>query len=352
MKTADNIVARLPRFYRATEESSFLYYFASAFAKTISDQEKGLTGIMLSHWVDTASNLELDLLASIVEVTRKRNEADNDFRTRIKRTLVDRKKSGTIEAIRLQLATFLATSQDDIIIIENPLTDMHFEKKVVSGDIWTMISSSISDEKAEIIISIEDGEARDPAIIDLDAQVSLRYNGRLKKGDVLMIHQSGKIELNGVDAASSVTFEEQEEEKKNKNKNENNNENNNNNNKTNNNNNNPSAEEMISKRMLIIPRKPSRWRFQEKLTDTLARFDRSKFDENVFFKPIPPTTIKIDWYAKLVAAFEVKIPSEALIKNGLTTEELEAAVNSMKAVGVKAIITLQEEKKGKEMQVL
>jgi hypothetical protein len=332
MKIADNIVARLPRFYRATEESSFLYYFASTFAKTISDQEKGLTGIMLSHWVDTASNLELDLLASIMELIRKRNEADNDFRTRIKRTLVDRKKSGTIEAIRLQLATFLATSEDDIIIIENPLTGMHFEKKVVSGDVWTMISSSISDEKAEIIISVEDGEARDPAIIDLDAQVSLRYNGRLKKGDVLMIHQSGKIELNGIDAASSVSFEE--EEKKNKT----------------NNNNNPSAEEMISKRMLIIPRKPSRWQFQEKLTDTLARFDRSKFDENVFFKPIPPTTIKIDWYAKLVAAFEVKIPSEALIKNGLTREELEAAVNSMKAVGVKAVVTLQEEK-GKEMQV-
>jgi hypothetical protein len=338
MKTADNIVARLPRFYRATEESSFLYYFASAFAKTISDQEKGLTGIMLSHWVDTASNLELDLLASIVELIRKRNEADNDFRTRIKRTLVDRKKSGTIEAIRLQLATFLATSEDDITIIENPLTDMHFEKKVVSGDVWTMISSSISDEKAEIIISVEDGEARDPAIIDLDAQVSLRYNGRLEKGDVLMIHQSGKVELNGVDAASSVIFEEKEKKK------------NNNSNNSNTNNNNPSAEEMMSKRMLIIPRKPSRWQFKEKLTDTLARFDQSRFDENVFFKPIPPTTIKIDWYAKLVAAFEVKIPSEALIKNGLTREELETAVNSMKAVGVKAIITLQEEK-AKEMQV-
>lgn len=337
MKTADNIVARLPRFYRATEESSFLYYFASAFAKTISDQEKGLTGIMLSHWVDTASNLELDLLASIVELIRKRNEADNDFRTRIKRTLVDRKKSGTIEAIRLQLATFLATSEDDITIIENPLTGMHFEKKVLSGDVWTMISSSISEEKAEIIISVEDGEARDPAIIDLDAQVSLRYNGRLEKGDVLMIHQSGKIELNGVDAASSVTFEEKQDE-------------NNNNNNNNTNNTSPSAGEMMSKKMLIIPRKPSRWQFQEKLTDTLARFDQSKFDENVFFKSIPPTTIKIDWYAKLVAAFEVKIPSEALIKNGLTREELETAVNSMKAVGVKAIITLQEEE-GKEMQV-
>lgn len=337
MKTADNIVAHLPRFYRATEESSFLYYFASAFAKTISDQEKGLTGIMLSHWVDTASNLELDLLASIVELIRKRNEADNDFRTRIKRTLVDRKKSGTIEAIRLQLATFLATSEDDITIIENPLTGMHFEKKVLSGDVWTMISSSISEEKAEIIISVEDGEARDPAIIDLDAQVSLRYNGRLEKGDVLMIHQSGKIELNGVDAASSVTFEEKQDE-------------NNNNNNNNTNNTSPSAGEMMSKKMLIIPRKPSRWQFQEKLTDTLARFDQSKFDENVFFKSIPPTTIKIDWYAKLVAAFEVKIPSEALIKNGLTREELETAVNSMKAVGVKAIITLQEEE-GKEMQV-
>jgi hypothetical protein len=346
MKTADNIVARLPRFYRATEESSFLYYFASSFAKTISDQEKGLTGIMLSHWVDTASNLELDLLASILELYRKRNESDNDFRTRIKRTLVDRKKSGTIEAIRLQLATFLATSEDDITIIENPLTGMHLEKKVVSGDVWTMISSSISDEKAEIIISVEEGEARDPTIIDLDAQVSLRYNGRLGKGDVLMIHQSGKIELNGVDASSSVTFEEKEGREK---ENRNNNSNNSNNN-SNTSNNNPSAEEMKSKRMLIIPRKPSRWQFQEKLTDTLARFDQSKFDENVFFKPIPPTTIKIDWYAKLVAAFEVKIPPEALIRNGLTREELETAVNSMKAVGVKAIITLQEEK-GKEMQV-
>jgi hypothetical protein len=43
----------------------------------------------------------------------------------------------------------------------------------------------------------------------------------------------------------------------------------------------------------------------------------------------------------------------ALTKNGLTRGELESAVNNMKAVGVKAIVTLQEAKeKSKQMEVL
>lgn len=326
MKTTDKIVARLPRFYRATEESSYFYYFVSPFAKTINEQEELLADIMHCHWVDTASNLELDLLASTVGVSRKRNEPDTDFRTRIKRTLTDRKKSGTIEAIRLQLATFLATSKDDIVLIENPITDMNFEKKVVSGDTWIMTSGSINDEKAEVLISVEDGEARDPSIIDVDAQTCFRYNGRVKKGDILKIHQNGKIELNNIDVSSSVSFE----------------------NITNNNTSEIKPDRAVTKNnnnnnlQLVLPRKPSRWQYQEKLTDTLGRFDQSKFDQNVFFIPIPPTTIRISWIAKMTSAFEVRIPSDALTKNGLTKEEVEIAVNTMKATGVRAIVTLED----------
>ncbi len=324
MKTTDKIVARLPRFYRATEESSYFYYFVSPFAKTINEQEELLTDILRSHWVSTASNSELDLLASTVGINRKRNEPDIDFRTRIKRTLVDRKKSGTVEAIRLQLATFLATSKDDIVLIENPITDMNFEKKVVSGDSWTMTSGSINDEEAQISITIEDGQAREPSIIDLDAQTCFRYNGTIKKGDLLEIHQNEKVELNNIDVSSSVSFEN-----------------------INNNNNNSSKIKSYgsianNNTKMILPRKPSRWQYQEKLTDTLGRFDQSKFDQNVFFMPIPPTSIKIRWVAKMIAAFEVRIPSKALDKNGLTKDEVEIAVNSMKAAGVRAIITLED----------
>ena len=146
---------------------------------------------------------------------------------------------------------------------------------------------------------------------------------------MLKVHQNGKADLNNSEATQSVSFESQAEANKDVD--------------INNNIQHLSSAKVTAPKILVIPRKPSRWQFQEKLTDTLARFDQSRFDRNVFFKPIPPTTIKIDWNAKLLAAFEIKIPSNALAKNGLAKEEHEEAINNMKAVGVRSILTLEKE---------
>lgn len=312
MEKADEIVDRLPGFYRARERNSPLYDFVSAVAKIINQQEDDLSTIMDSHWIATAHGIDLDLLASLFGLGRKRRENDREYKSRINQTFVDIKKGGTVEAVRAQLALYLATSKEDIMVEENPPIEMQDMKKVVSGDSWVMTSTSIRDEKATIVLSLEDGEARDPTIIDLDANVALKYKGTLKKGDVLELNQ-GKAMLNGVDATKSVSFES------------------------------GNTTIPIPSDMPKIPRKPSKWIFRERLTDTLGRFDQSKFDENVFFESVPPTTLKLQWTSRLLASFEVKVSSRALEKASVTKEELEALVNAIKAAGIRTFVKVMPE---------
>ena len=99
-----------------------------------------------------------------------------------------------------------------------------------------------------------------------------------------------------------------------------------------------------------ISRKPSDWIFRERLTDTLGRFDESKFDENIFYKPVPPTKITFKWTAKLLAAFEVKVSSDVLEKGHLNKQELETIVNAIKAAGIRSIVTVLSE--DKDMKVV
>lgn len=315
METADNIVERLPGFYRATEKDSYIYEFVSGFARIINEQEKELAKIRDAHWIDSSRGINLDLLASIFGLGRKRKEGDDDFRSRIAATIADLRKGGTVEAIRIQLAQYLATSKEEIVVVEYPPTEMTIQKAVLSGDTWSMKSSSINNnEKVMIILSLENGEAIDPTIImDTDTNFFIRYKGTLKKGDLLEINE-GKARLNGVDVSSSISYEKGNKPV-------------------------PLTDDLPQ-----IARKPSKWIYREKITDTLARFDQSRFDENVFFKFVPPTSLTIKWTARLLGSFEVRIPSRALETTDLTKEEIEELVNAIKAAGIRSFVTIMTDK--------
>lgn len=320
METADNIVERLPGFYRAREKDSYMYEFVSGFAKIISEQERELSKIRDAHWIDSSRGINLDLLASIFGLGRKRKETDDDFRSRIAATIGDLRKGGTVEAVRIQLAQYLATSKEEIVIVEYPPTEITVQKGVLSGDTWNMKSGSINNnEKAMIILSLENGEAIDPTIMDTDANFSIKYKGTLKKGDLLEIN-GGKATLNGVDVSSSIIYEKGDKP----------------------------IPIPLTDDLPQVARKPSRWIYREKITDTLARFDQSKFDENVFFKFVPPTSLTIKWTARLLGSFEVRIPSKVLETTEITKHEVEELVNAIKAAGIQSFVTIMTDKAWEE----
>ena len=311
MNSADNIAERLPEFYRAREKGSHIYQFISALADIIDEQKREIIRIQDSHWIDSSSGVSLDLIASIFGLGRKRKENDEDFRKRISNTAANLKKGGTIDAVRSQLAQYLAISKQDVTIVEFPPTEMTLQKQVFSGDTWTMSANSISSEALSIILAISEGEAREPSITDLDANLTVRFKGSLKKGDTLEISH-GKATLNGVDSTSLIYFE--------------------------------GDKDIMAKNEELpkISRKPSKWIFREKITDTIARFDSSRFDENVFFEPVPPTTLTMKWTARLLGSFEVRIPSEILDQNELTVEERTQFVNAIKAAGIRSSVTIMQ----------
>jgi hypothetical protein len=312
MEITEKIVERLPRFYKARERDSYVYSLAEGFAKILQEQQESIAIVRDSHWLESARGINLDLLASILGLGRKSRETDDEYRSRIKYTLANMRKGGTLEAVKMQLAAYLGVQKDDVILVEHPPNEMQVEKKVVSGDRWNMSSSSIEDERATIRISMEDGEAKEPTITNLDFDMTIKYKGTIKKGEVLEI-QEGTAKLDGVDASATISFERGGKSQ---------------------------AAEAGNKDMPRIPRKPSEWVFREGLTDTLARFDQSRFDENIFYKPVPPVRITFRWTAKLLAAFEVKVSSKVLEKSNLTKQELEALVNAIKAAGIRSFITI------------
>lgn len=382
-KIAENIVDRLPGFYRARERTSFIYRFVEAFAEFLNERQKDLSKIQISRFLEKAVGQDLDLLASLTGIKRKVGEQDDVFRLRIKSTLASLKRDSTVDAIKTQLAIFLgADSTDEIALEENPRAELKYERAILSGEAWLMTSNSIFDEPAKIVISIEAGEARNPMLIDTISKVAIKFQGTLLKGERLEI-ANGKAFVNGVtDVTAKISFEPydsndstavKESAKGNEHTRE-------------------LLEEFFRKVEIsrnleivdekvpsssrpslstspsssssdvasesaqklespllahpgpILQRKPAKWVYREKLSDAIARFDESRFDEGVFFKPIPPTKISFVWNARLLATVEVKVSQELLDKNKMTREGFESIVNSIKAAGVSALVSIKQEK--------
>ena len=71
------MVGKLPEFYRAWDKQSIVFKFLNAFATTLEEGQKDLFAILRSHWIDTAYTKDLDNLASIFDLKRRRKESDD-----------------------------------------------------------------------------------------------------------------------------------------------------------------------------------------------------------------------------------------------------------------------------------
>jgi len=316
-----SIVERLPAFYQAREPSSFFHRIVHGLAKVMSDQEQQLSKISNSHYVDTATDKDLENLAAVIGARRNHGEGDADFRNRLRSILVEFRDRGTVVSIRAQLASLLGTSIDEIEIIENPLEDRILETKVRSRDMFEVDSRSIFDEKATISISSPGGEASNPALVDESNGVIIRFNGILKKGDTLEISQ-GQARLNGRDITNLIQLEH-------------------------------GTSTFSPGELPKVSRIVSRWRFKEKFSDSIARFDEARFDENIFSKDIPPTIVRFNWTARLAAAFEVRIPQGVLESNsGISKKDIQNFLDTIKAAGVRALVTIMPKQEQVELPKL
>jgi hypothetical protein len=305
--TADRIVERLPRFYRAQDIQSNFFRFLKTFAESYDEGQKDLFSTMRSHWIDTANGIDLNLLGSIFKLRRRIKESDDSFRKRIKFFIAEFTGGGTREAIIAQTTLYLDLKEVAPILIENPPVAQIMEKKVRHGDVWTARSLSINDENVTLTVNIlEEGkkqpgqfsELSDPTIMDYNTKSSIKFEGTIRSGQKLVIKEDGTAELDGEDVTGR-----------------------------------------ISGHGLRLLRSGSRWTFQESVSPNVGRFDQAVFDQHVFDMFVPTVVLRLEWTARLLAAFELKVPSEALKNSGVTKQDLEEMINTIKAAGVKAFIT-------------
>jgi hypothetical protein len=307
--TANRIVERLPRFYSAQDIQSSFFRLLKTFAEFYDESQKELFSTMRSHWIDTAFGIDLDLLGSIFKLKRRTKESDDSLRKRIKFFIAEFTGGGTREAIIAQTTLYLDLKDVAPILIENPPVSQVRDMRVKHGDIWTARSLSINDENVTMTLSIPKEEKNqggglpelsDPTIADYDnASNSIKFNGTIHSGQNLIFKQDGTAELDGEDVTSK-----------------------------------------ISGKGLKLIRKGSRWIFQESVSPNIARFDQAVFDQHVYAMFVPTAVLHLEWTARLLAAFEIKVPSEALKNSGVTKQDLAEMINSIKAAGVKAFITL------------
>jgi hypothetical protein len=301
MERTQRIVDRLPSFYTAWDPDSVMYKFIDAFGRGLAEPHKDLGLIIRSHWVDTAFGADLDKLGSIFELARHPNEADEDYRTRIKSAVRSFKGGGTRDAIITLVGLYLGVKEGQgLELVENPASPLGVTKRVVSGDSWSMGSMGVDDATPEIELGVEgDGlEILDPVLSSPETGELLKFKGRLKSGQKLVLKETS-ARLDGVDAGKKVA----------------------------------------AKPFPRLRRGGSTWQFDEALSVKVARFDKSSFDDSIFEVPLPTTTIRFSWTGRLPATFELKVSAAALKRNGLTKEDLEAFVNVIKGAGVMAIVS-------------
>lgn len=301
--TYQKIVDRLPGFYRAWDFRSNMASITTSTGTCLKEQNKDLFGIMRSHWVDSAFSSDLDHLGSIFRLRRRKNEADDSFRTRIKYFVAEFMGGGTKEAILAQTILFIGSREEDreVYLIENPPTKQAIEKPVKNGDSWLMKSNSIYDEIFSVVFEVEKGkeDLLNPALVDSETNHSIKYNGIVKSGQTLAIDSEGHAKLDNKDVSSKITNSG-----------------------------------------LKILRKGSAWTFQESTSPNIGKFDEGVFDTHVFETAVASVVLKIEWTARLISAFELQVLNAALERSGVTKEELQGLINRVKSAGVKSIITI------------
>lgn len=309
METVERVVGRLPRFYKSWDQQSNFFRVLESFANIDDEQRKDLFSIMRSHWIDTGYGIDLDYLGSIFKLKRRPTELDDSFRKRIKFFIAEFTGGGTRESVISQTVLYLDMKEEYPELIENPPALQKFEKKVKYGDRWMMRSNSVNlTEKAKITLILESGESgqlvevRNPTLRDVDTKSSIKFKGILRSGQKLVIKADGSGEIDGANIGDNLIIENDG---------------------------------------LKVLRKGSTWVFEEEVSPNIGRFDQGAFDERVFDMFIPATSLDIEWTARLLASFELKVGANAVQAAGISKDDLEELVNAIKAIGVKAFITVE-----------
>ena len=294
MSTVERISERLPNFYKSWAKDSILYRIIGAVSGELDNSQLMIVEMMRSHWVDTASQQDLDMMGLLFGLQRISNEDDEHYRSRLKRAIIDFTGGGTLISINSMLKTLIG---DGIEILENPPAEANYEIRVMSGDTWSLSNNSIEEATApEITIEAED-TIENPEIVNLDLNESLNFKGKLQKGDKLQI-KGEKCMLNGNDVTKKVLIE-----------------------KTPN-----------------LYRKASTWRYAELIREKIGIFDSTTFDESIFAVSVPKAKIAFKWTRYQPATFMVGIRRESLNRGYMFKEYVKDVLNSIKAAGVKVII--------------
>jgi hypothetical protein len=91
-----------------------------------------------------------------------------------------------------------------------------------------------------------------------------------------------------------------------------------------------------------IPRRMTRWTYRQPISEEIGVFDTAVFDESKFAVGIPRVRLGLTWTSNQLATFELRIPRSALTREN-SLQMARDAVESIKATGVKAIITTVED---------
>ncbi|MBS7654097.1 MAG: hypothetical protein QXU95_01045 [Candidatus Bathyarchaeia archaeon] len=299
MKRTKRILNRFPDFYKVWDENSRIFKIINAVGKRLEEADKDTNAILRAHWVDTAFGEDIDRLGAIFNLKRRVGEEDSEYRSRLKRAIMDFKGGGTVSAILSSVKMTLGLPENyQLELVENPPITLERTLEVRTGDTWFMSSNSVLDAVPSITITTETADMTiiNPTILNIDTGEKISFNGEIRAGEKLKMGD-GRATLNGIDVTERLTV-------------------------------------TGFPRLL---RKGSAWKYSEQVEETIGRFDTSSFDESVFAVGIPTAKIIFNWVAYQPATFEIKIPKDVIsVKRDLSI--LEEVVYAVKASGVKAII--------------
>jgi len=299
MKRTKRILNRFPSFYKTWDENSRIFKIISAVGKRLEEADKDTNLVLRAHWIDTSFSEDIDRLGAIFNLKRRPGEWDSEYRSRLKRAIMDFKGGGTVSAILSSVKMTLGLpSNYPIELVENPPITVEKTFEVRTGDTWFMSSNSVLDAIPKITVTTEAADISivNPAILNVDTGEKISFKGEIRAGEKLVM-EDGKATLNGVDVTERLT----------------------------------------ATNFPRLLRKGSTWKYSEQIEEAIGIFDISRFDESVFAIGIPTAKITFSWVAYQPATFEVKIPKEAISRES-DLSILEEVIYSIKAAGVKAII--------------
>ena len=299
MSRTKRIQDRFPDFYRIWDDRSLIFKLVNSLGKRLDEADKDSDRILRSHWVGTAFREDLDKLGAIFNLERKPEESDSQYRSRLKRAIVEFKGGGTVSAVLTSVKTALGLPGDyPIQMVENPPVETSRTVEVRTGDTWVMSSNSVLDAVPGMTLSIEttDAKVTNPTISNLDTDEKITFNGVIESGQKLTV-KDGKAMLDKTNVRNS----------------------------------------MSTAKVPSLLRKGSTWSYAGEVEEEIGLMDRAKFDSSVFAIGIPMARLVFNWTACQPAAFEIQIPKDAIASKG-DFSALRDVVGSVRAAGVEAMI--------------